>query len=606
MSIPEVITFIKWKLQRNQLIISLAKLNQLENLLYQGKSHELLDTFEQLKKSGEITQVASIETQILEILILYELGEFQSGLELTEKVINVTKQSKDRLSKFNVILLKIRALLELGDLKTCLNLIKNAEELLHTFEDKLVKHVRKKESDLNYLKARVFMRTAEYDLALEFAQKALITRRENKNEYEIAESLNLVGIIHTNKGEYQRANEYLQESSRIFDKFDNKKANAKIINNLGMIYWRSGNLLKALIFFQKSLSLAEELENFTQIAVSHLNIGLIYVNQGELNLALKSLQKCLVLSKEIGQKRPLSLCLNNIGLIFHARGDFEQALSYYQDSLVLLQEQGNKHDIAICYNNIGEIYRSMGKYDEALDQIKKSLSFFQDIGHIIDITLPLFSLVDLLLYLGFPQKAQSYLQQFQEINAKEENKIISQRYRLAKALVLKNSKRAKMKVKSSETLEELISEEIIDHALTVRAMFELSELLIDELRAYEEEEVFYEVKELIQHLEEIANKQKSHSLIIDTLILQAKLSMVEGNLNASQQLLDQVELITKERGIQQFANKVLKEKEHLKNQYEKWESLIQSNAPFGSRLEQAQLAEYINEAKKTKREWVLS
>ncbi len=604
MSISEVVSCIKGKLQHNQLNSSLDKLNQLENLLYKGKSHELLDTFERLKNIGEITQIIPIESQILEILILCELGEFRSGLDLIEKVINITKQSEDFLSEFIVTLLKMRALLELGEIRTCLNLTKTAEELLLKIEGKFSTQVRRKESDLNYLKARIFLRTAEYDIALDFAQKALMIRRENENQFEIAECLNLIGIIYMVKSKYQEANKYFQESLKIYSKFDNKKAVAKIINNLGMNYWRTDNLLKALSYFQRSLSLAEELENIPNIAVSHLNIGLIYVNQGELNLALKSLQKSLAISKELGQKHSLSMCLNNIGLIHHARGDFEQALRYYQEALVLMQEIGNKHDIAICYNNIGEIYKSMGEYNEAFDQIKESLSLFQKIKAIPDLTIPLFNLVDLSLYAGFHQKAQSYLQQLQSINTKEEHRLISQRYRLAQALVLKNSKRVKMKIESSKILEELISEEIIEHALSVRAIFELSELLIDELRAYGEEEVFYEVKGLIKRLEEKASKQKSYSLIIDTLILQAKLSMVEGDLNASQQFLDRVELIAKEKEMHHLVTKVQKEKEQLKNQYEKWESLIQNNAPFGSRLEQAQLAEYINVAKKTKMEWV--
>jgi tetratricopeptide (TPR) repeat protein len=603
LSIPEIFTSIKWKLQKNLLTSSLVKLNQLENSLYQGKSHKLLDTYEELKKVGEITLVASIESQFLKILILYELGKFQSGLDLTEKIINATKQSEDRLSEFNGLLLKIRALLELGNIKNCANLIKTAYEFLPIFEDKLDNQVRRKKSDLDYLQARIFLRTADYNKALDFAQKALIVRREHKHQYEIAECLNLLGIIQISKGDYQKANEYLQESLEIFDNYDNKKATAKIYNNLGMNYWRKGNLLKALSFFQESLALAEELKSFPLIGTSHLNIGLIYVNQGELNLALESFQKSIVLCKEFGLKRPLSLCLNNIGLIFHAKGDFEQALRYYQDSLVLFQELDNNHDMAICYNNIGEIYKSMEKYDEALDQIEKSLTLFQEIGAIPDISLPLFNLLELSLYFGFPQKAQSYLLQLQDINKIEEHRIISQRYRLAEALVLKSGGRAKMKIKSSEILEELIEEEIIDHTLTVRAMFELSELLIDELRAYGEEEVFYKVKKLIHRLDEIANKQKSYSLIVDTLILEAKLSMVEGNLNVSQQFLDQVELIVKDKEFQQLANKIQQEKEQLKNQYESWEHLIQSNASFGLRLEQAQVSEYINVAKKAKREW---
>ena len=152
-------------------------------------------------------------------------------------------------------------------------------------------------------------------------------------------------------------------------------------------------------------------------------------------------------------------------------------------------------------------------------------------------------------------------------------------------------------------MEELISEEIVDHALAVRVMFELSELLINELKAYGKQEVFYEVKELIHRLDEEAYQQKSHSLMIDTSILQAKLAMVEGDLDKSQQFLDQGEQIIKEKAIPQLTNKVLKEKEELNYQYETWEFLIQSNAPFKSRLEQAHIAEYINVAKKVKREW---
>ncbi|MFX1507481.1 MAG: tetratricopeptide repeat protein [Promethearchaeota archaeon] len=602
LAFSDIFSSIKRKLQHNQLISSLDQLNLLENLLYQGKSHELLDSFEKLKKIGEITRVAPIDTQILEILILYELDEFQSGLNLTEQVITLAKQSEDRLSEFYGILLKIKANLELGDSKTCLTLIENAEEFLHLLEKSSV-DVLRLESDLNYLKARFFLRTAEYNTMLDLAQKLLIVRRENRDQYELAECLNLRGIAYSAKGEYQSANDSFQESLSIFGKFNNKKATSKILNNLGMNSWRLSNLLKALTFFQKSLVLAEEMENLTHIAITHLNIGLIYVNQGELNLALESFQKSMIISKEIGQKRPLSSCLTNMGLIYHARGDFEQAMRYYQESLVLSQELGNKHDIALCYNNIGEIYHSMGKIEEAFDHIKKSLTFFREIGATPDMTLPLFNLVETSISSGLPQKAQSYLQQLQEINMKEENNLISQRYRLAEALVLKSSRRVKMRIQSSDILEKLISEENVDHGLTIRAMFELSELLIDELRAYGEEEVFYKVKELIQRLDKIANRQNSYSLIIDTAILQARLSMVEGDLNASQKYLDRVELIAKEKEIHHLAKEIQKEKEQLKSQYKKWESLIQSNAPFRSRLEQAQLAEYIYAAKKTKREW---
>ena len=94
------------------------------------------------------------------------------------------------------------------------------------------------------------------------------------------------------------------------------------------------------------------------------------------------------------------------------------------------------------------IYRGIYQYNEVLEQIVKSLSLIQEIGANPDINLPLFNLIGLSLDSRFLQKAQSYLQQLQEINTKEENRLISQRYRLAKALVLKSSRSAKIKIAS--------------------------------------------------------------------------------------------------------------------------------------------------------------
>ena len=603
MSISEVFSTLKRKLENKEHTSSIRKLDELESLIYQGNTQELQLTFDQLRKINEIVQISPSDLKILEILILYELGEFQSGLEITKNHISLVNQSEDQLLELDFILLQTRATLELGDIDTSLNLIETGDEILLKIEGEMAKLARRKESHLYYLKARTLIRKADYDNALDLAQKALIITREYQNLYEIAKCLNLLGIIYNAKGNYQGANECFEEALKAFSKLDNKKETSKLFNNLGLNSWRIGNLGEALIYFKKCLALSEILDLYPQIAVSHLNIGLIYVNQGELSLALRCFQKCLVISEELNNKRVLSLCLNNMGLIFHAKGEFKQALKYFQDSLALNQELDNKHDIAFCYNNIGEVHSSMGKYNEALEQIEKALFLFQEIGAVPDITLSLSNLVDLSLLLELQEKANLYLQQLKDLDIKEENKLISQRYRLANALVMKSSRRAKIKIKSSEILEKLIKEEIIEHQLTIRAMFEYSELLIDELRAFGEEEVLYQIKLLIQRLDKIANKQNSYSLIIDTLILQAKLSMVEGKLNESQQYLDKAGQIADEKNIQQFASKVSGEKERLKEQYEKWEYLIQSNAPFGSRLEEAQVSEWIHIAKKAKREW---
>ena len=74
--------------------------------------------------------------------------------------------------------------------------------------------------------------------------------------------------------------------------------------------------------------------------------------------------------------------------------------------------------------------------------------------------------------------------------------------------------------------------------------------------------------------------------------------MLNSNVFRCEELLEQAYLITADKDLLMLHKKVASEKQHLQDQYESWKNLVDSHSSFGDRLEQVQLTNYLQEAKK--------
>lgn len=406
-------------------------------------------------------------------------------------------------------------------------------------------------------------------------------------------------------------------------------------------FWKGQND-QATAYFEQSLALRQEHGNKYEIAISLQNIGLVCLTKGDLESGLEYHQQALKTFQEVGNKFRLGWCLANIGEIYEARGDLERAMDYNQQGLVARRELGNKSQIAQSLNNVGGIYfrkgaltEAMASYqeshalseevadtspgarwafanmgliywyngelDRALEHLEPGLADLERTGQETFIALASLDLIQIHLDKGSVEQAQDYLRRVQQLNAQGDNKTVKQSYLLGQALILKTSPRVRMRVRAAELLEQVVADEIISHSTTVTAMFALCELLIDEIRAYGDSEALQEAKILAENLYALAQRKHSFSLVVDALILQGKFALIEGNLTAAEELLEQAAALAEEKKLGLFLKKAVAERYRLDEQYKRWLHIIQSNASFQERLEQAQLANYIKEAQKVAR-----
>ncbi|MHA2295676.1 MAG: hypothetical protein ACXADA_06630 [Candidatus Hodarchaeales archaeon] len=194
-------------------------------------------------------------------------------------------------------------------------------------------------------------------------------------------------------------------------------------------------------------------------------------------------------------------------------------------------------------------YRAKGDINAAVKYAKQALVLSEKVGNNTVTARVLYSLVAFSLEQHQFKEAKVYSQQLEnlwiqmnQLNSKKKGfirsqKTISQYARLSKAIILKTSPRMRDKGKAQDIYQQVTEEEIIDFEITYDAMLNLCELLLFESKTLGEKVVLQEAKILVQQLDEQARQQQSFSSVVEILLLQAKLSLVEGDLTTSVEFL---------------------------------------------------------------------
>lgn len=141
----------------------------------------------------------------------------------------------------------------------------------------------------------------------------------------IADALNLLGLIATDRGELDEAQRYIEQSLQLRAAAD-ALGHAKAIHNLARIAARRGDL---------------------QAARSHYQDSLVY-------------------RRSAGDVRGEAATLGSLGTIAFHSGDYEGARALYQSSLDLYRQLGNRQYIATMLNNLAEVAEVNGQLDDAV------------------------------------------------------------------------------------------------------------------------------------------------------------------------------------------------------------------------------------------------
>ncbi|MBD3404768.1 MAG: tetratricopeptide repeat protein [Candidatus Lokiarchaeota archaeon] len=334
-------------------------------------------------------------------------------------------------------------------------------------------------------------------------------------------------------------------------------------------------------------------ENRARLASVLTIQGLNALHQGDLELAIEIYSQSYPILDELGNKKSASAALHNIGSTYRVMGDLDRALEYVEMSKAISEEIEYIPNLAGAYTTTGIIFYQKGQLEKASDNLDKSLEMFRDIGHRVYLARGLYYAVVIAVAQEDLKRADEYLNQMSAINNELDSLLISQHYRVAKALWHKSKGEPTDLQIAHDLFEQVVNEKITFFEVTFQSLLSLSDLLLEQMKSSDSEEHMGSIKEYAEMALEIAVSQGSHWLEAETYCLQAQIALIEIDYEKAKQLLTKAQLIADDKGLHQLARRISKEFDELLRKEERWTEISKSGASVSERLEIAQINERV-------------
>jgi len=489
-------------------------------------------------------------------------------------------------------LIPIKQLIDEGKLDEADQLIQNFEEKEgHTLHDLVLSHL---------LKCELLLLQGLYETLVKLAEQ---TYKESlglgKNLLSVDLLLKMANALLW-LNQFDKFHDIIKQGEELLKALpqelpaDYKQREAYVDWLKGRFYFEIRDADRALKHLEHSLALREELGNKQEIAVSLGVIGRVFISlKVDYDRALKYYERGMTIAEESGNKWYIGNFYYYMAIVHQVKGELERSIKLYKQGLTIFNDINNKYMVAAILINLGEVYRQRGELDRALECLEQALALRYERRNLRDIAIVLDYLIQILLDKGDLERAQQYLHRYEQLNNQLKDKKLNLMYLLNKALMLKTSPRALNRGKAEEILKQILEDEDSDFELILKALPSLCELLLTELRMTNDLEVLDEINPLIARLLDIAEKTGSYSILSETHLLQAKLSLLTFNIKKAKRFLTQAQQIAERFGLNQLAIKISNEHDELLKQLSMWENLKELKAPLKKRIELARLNDQV-------------
>jgi tetratricopeptide (TPR) repeat protein len=405
------------------------------------------------------------------------------------------------------------------------------------------------------------------------------------------------------------------------------RLNYQILYLKSLFNWNMGNYDIAFQLVLKSLNLAEKIDNRIDIGMflQTLSIFSMFVDpESTFEYALRSLTHLEGISYEYG----ITLSLSLIGGVYYLKGDFEGALEYLYKSLSakrvsnyskcssllvlghIFLEKGELDKALDYYNRgtelsgkvegtnfpnfilrTGMTYRMMGNRELAIKFLKRGESLP---GAQLYKILSLFSLFHIYIESETIDQAQHYLASLKEIADQTQLKLVTQLHLLAKALMFQKRGLSRNRAEAERLLKEIINGEIFHFQYYILSLVSLCDFLLEELQEYNDPVLLEEINPLISRLLQVADNSNSHFYFSEAKLLQAKLALIQMNIEEAQYLLTEAQNSADSHGLNLLAQKISSEHDNLLEKVDEWDKLKKEDSSMADRIELASFDGVLN------------
>ena len=298
---------------------------------------------------------------------------------------SVDARGKERINILN----EISAGYARIDLDECLKYAKMALELS---ED--MKFYEGRAGSLKNL-SLYYLFQGDYVSSKAYLKDSIEIAKELNNEKLIADFNYISSSILRSTGEFEEAHKKAMLAYNYYEKNNDYESMANTLNVIGLLHKYKNDNNTALEYYKRALSVASRINNPEIIGNMRNNIGAIYRIIGEYDKALDFFNKATDYFKDSGNQLVFANALNNISITYSSKEEYENAKIYARKAYNVFKEINNKNGMMLADYNLADICIRTEEYEKAEKLFKKVIKFYVETNDLQMLKNSYFSMYEL-------------------------------------------------------------------------------------------------------------------------------------------------------------------------------------------------------------------
>ncbi|RLC79076.1 MAG: hypothetical protein DRJ03_13310 [Chloroflexi bacterium] len=223
-----------------------------------------------------------------------------------------------------------------------------------------------------------FYRLGDAEAALELGEQALALSVKLDTQREMADSLNLLGGVHSLLGHHGNAAHYNARAVALYQELGDRERIGAMLNHLGEHARLRGDYNAAAALYQEALKTAYETGNRNGEMAFLSNLGGARVGMGEYRVAEYDLRRIIRWAEIAGQGGWLSRTYRFLANACLGQGKVDDALTTAQRALALGQEVGAPTLTGAAWRTLGMVLAEAAKTTTIGGQTRDAVSCFTE------------------------------------------------------------------------------------------------------------------------------------------------------------------------------------------------------------------------------------
>ncbi len=265
--------------------------------------------------------------------------------------------------------------------------------------------------------AAEYMYQQLYDSSGKYCDVGLARYKKLNISSEIFYAVSLKSLQLLNTNNVKEAFEQNKKLITIAERNKDQNQLAQAYQKMGILFMNTGDIEKSISYLNKALKLFKLQDNLKGIESCYLNLGVNSSSKHLNDFAIEYFERGLEVNKVTRNLKIRILFLGGIASVYYNLSNYERALQFYKEALGLAKETSSLEHVIHTTNNIGTVLMELDRFTEAKPYLIEVYYTTRNQKQYLQLTLySSFNLAQLYVNTGDYKSAMEYMNIYVNMN----------------------------------------------------------------------------------------------------------------------------------------------------------------------------------------------